>query len=177
MTPDQALGGPAHRLILLRHAKAEHPEGMLDHQRPLSLTGRRQSGRVGAQLAEAGLVPDRVLCSTSLRTRQTWDLVRGTLGAEPALDLSDDVYDAGVGSLLDLLLRLPEDARTVLVVGHEPTMSRLAATLAGPGSDEAALARVQVGVPTASWSVLDVAEPWARLGGGAATLVRLGVPD
>ncbi|AEE45848.1 SixA phosphatase family protein [Cellulomonas fimi] len=176
MTPDQALDGPARRLLLLRHAKAEHPEGLPDHQRPLSLVGRRQSGRVGTQLAEAGLVPDLVLCSTSLRTRQTWDLVRGTLGADPVLDLRDDVYDAGLSTLLDVVRAVPDDAATVLVVGHEPTMSRVAATLAGPGSDEAALARVQVGVPTASWSLLGFAGSWADLAPGAATLQHLGVP-
>lgn len=167
---------PTHRLLLLRHAKAEHPQGLPDHQRPLSLVGRKQAGQVGTQLAAAGLVPDLVLCSSSLRTRQTWDLVRGTLGAEPALDVRDDVYDAGVSAVLDAVRGVPDDVTTVLVVGHEPTMSGVAVTLAGPGSDEAALARVQVGVPTASWSVLAVDGPWSGLTTAGATLERLGVP-
>ncbi|MFC4616949.1 SixA phosphatase family protein [Cellulomonas algicola] len=165
-----------HRLLLLRHAKAEHPEGLPDPQRPLSLVGRKQSGQVGAQLAEAGLVPDLVLCSTSLRTRQTWELVRGTLGADPALELRDEVYDAGVSTLLDVVRAVGDDVATVLVVGHEPTMSRAAATLAGPDSDGAALSRVQVGVPTASWSVLGFTGPWSGLAPAGATLERLGLP-
>ena len=64
-----------HRLVLLRHAKAERGLDVPDAQRPLTVHGRRQSAEVGTALAAAGLVPDLVLCSSSVRTRQTWELV------------------------------------------------------------------------------------------------------
>jgi phosphohistidine phosphatase len=67
--------------------------------------------------------------------------------------------------------------RRLLVVGHEPTVSHLAAGLAGPDSDPATVARVRVGVPTASWSLLDVASGWAGLEPGGATLRRLTLPE
>ncbi len=164
------------QLLLLRHAKAEHPDLIADIQRPLSLVGRRQSTRVGAGLAAEELVPDLVLCSSSVRTRQTWDLVRSSLGADPEVRYLDDLYYAGSQALLDLARAVPEDVRTLLVVGHEPTMSQAAVLLAGPDSDTATLARVRVGVPTASWSLLDVGD-WAALEGGAGTLRRLAVPQ
>ncbi|MBO9556120.1 histidine phosphatase family protein [Cellulomonas sp.] len=165
------------RLLLLRHAKAEHPERISDHQRPLSLVGRRQSPRVGTALTAAGLVPDLVLCSSSLRTRQTWELARTTLDADPEVQLLDEVYDAGVRSLVELLQGVPAEARTVLVVGHEPTMSQTAAALASPESDPTTLARVRVGVPTASWSWLETGAPWSELGPGSAALLRLTLPE
>lgn len=165
------------RLLLLRHAKAEHPDNVVDHERPLSLVGRRQSAGVGTALAEAGLVPDLVLCSSSLRTRQTWDLVRQALGADPEVQVSEDVYDAATRSLVELLRGVDGDVETLLVVGHEPTMSHVAELLAGPDSDATTLARVRVGVPTASWSLLEWDGEWSDLDRGAATLVRLGVPD
>ena len=46
--------GATRQLVLLRHAKAEHPDRLEDIQRPLSLVGRRQAGRVGAALAADG---------------------------------------------------------------------------------------------------------------------------
>jgi phosphohistidine phosphatase len=68
--------------------------------------------------------------------------------------------------------------RTVLVVGHEPTMASTAAYLAGPGSDDAALAQVRVGVPTATYSVLESDEvPWSDWGKGAARLAHVGRPS
>jgi phosphohistidine phosphatase len=164
------------RLLLLRHAKAEHPDLIADIQRPLSLVGRRQATGVGTALAAAGFVPDLVLCSSSVRTRQTWELARASLGADPAVQFLEDLYYAGSHALIELARAVPTDVRTLLVVGHEPTMSQAAAVLAGPASDPTTLARVRVGVPTASWSLLEV-DAWDVLGSGSATLRRLAVPD
>ncbi|UZN05026.1 SixA phosphatase family protein [Cellulomonas sp. S1-8] len=166
-----------HRLVLLRHAKAE-PGGVVpDHERPLTLLGRRQATAVGTALAAAGLAPERVLCSSSVRTRQTWELTRTALAAagspEAAVAVSDDLYDASTGDLVALVQGVPDDVATVLVVGHEPTMSHAAAVLAGPGSDEAVVVRVHLGVPTASWSVLELDGPWSGTAPGALRLVHV----
>ena len=131
---------------------------------------------VGAAMAEAGIAPDLVWCSSSVRTRQTWELVRGRLGLEPAVEYLDDVYDAGTRSLLTLVAAAPEDVGTLVVVGHEPTMSHAAAALAGPDSDPALVSRVQLGVPTASWSWLELDGPWSALEPRTARLVRLVTP-
>lgn len=169
---------PATRLVLLRHAKAEHSAGA-DQARPLALAGRRQASAVGAALAADGVLPDHVLCSSALRTRQTWDLVRaglGPAGQDCTVQVSDEVYDAGSRELLALLRAVPAQARTVLVVGHEPVMSHLAATLAGPASSPDVVDRVRHGVPTAAWSLLEPQVEWADLAAGAARLVALRVP-
>lgn len=150
----------AYQLILLRHAKAEPADTLADHLRPLALAGRRQATGVGSALAEAGLVPDAVLVSSAIRTRQTWDLVRGGLGLPADVaTLSDAVYDAGVRELLELV-RASAGTR-LLVVGHEPTVSQTAATLADADSDAAVVARVRSGVPTATYSVLSSERPFA----------------
>lgn len=167
--------------MILRHAKAEHPGAVVDHERPLALLGRRQSTAVGAELARAGLAPARVLCSSALRTRQTWELVRGALTAAGApaagaVEVSDGLYDAGPAELVALVREVPEQDATVLVVGHEPAVSHTAAVLAGPGSDDAAVARVRTGVPTGAWSVLEVDGPWSDLDAGGARLVGFGAP-
>ena len=63
----------AHRLVLVRHAKASSDDPRLaDAERPLTDRGRRDAAAVGRWLAARDLRPDLVLCSTSLRTRQTW---------------------------------------------------------------------------------------------------------
>ena len=60
-------------LILMRHSKAEEGPGKPDHDRELSDRGLRDARAAGAWLREEGLVPDLVICSTAVRTRQTWD--------------------------------------------------------------------------------------------------------
>ncbi len=169
-----------HRLVLLRHAKAEPAGAVPDHDRPLALPGRRQASAVGGALAAAGLAPAHVLCSSALRTRQTWDVARTALsgaGAEaPDVTVSDELYDASPGDLVALVQALPESATTALVVGHEPTVSHVAAVLAGPGSDDDVLARVRAGVPTAAWTVLELDGPWDSTAPGALRLVHLDRP-
>lgn len=150
----------AFTLVVLRHAKAERADGGDDHLRPLALQGRKQASRLGAHLSEAGLRPDVVLCSSALRTRQTWELARTGLGAEPTVQVRDDLYAASPTDLLAAVREVDPEASVVLVVGHEPSVSALAAHLAGEGSDSAALAQVRAGVPTATYSVLRSPEPW-----------------
>lgn len=168
---------PAERtLILLRHAKAEHHGGVSDELRSLNPTGRRQAAHVGHGFAAAGLVPDVVLCSIAVRTRQTWDLVSAALDGRRHVEFSEDLYGAGISGVLDIVGGVPEDASTVLVLGHEPVMSGVAYVLAGPGSDPAALARVSAGVPTGAYSVLRVTDPWHRLERGGSVLTEVVTP-
>ncbi|QAY70798.1 SixA phosphatase family protein [Xylanimonas protaetiae] len=166
------------RLVLLRHAKAEPGHDVAsDDLRPLAPKGRVQAAAVGKAFTAAGLAPQVALVSTALRTRQTWDLLAKKLdGVSPELRLEPDLYEASVADVLDLVRGLDGAVTTVLVVGHEPTMAATAAHLAGPGSDDAALAQVRVGVPTAAWSVLESDQDWAEWGRGKAALLSVGRP-
>lgn len=169
-------GRPArHRLILLRHARADHGGGP-DVERTLNAAGRRQADHVGALLAERGDVPDLVLCSSAARTRQTYERLAAVLDAGPAVEHTDALYATASGRVLKLLRGVPEPIGTVLVVGHEPTMSDFAAELAGPGSDPGAAARVRVGIPTAAFCVLDVPTAWSDVAAGGAVLTEVVVP-
>lgn len=167
-----------HRLVLLRHAKAEPAGGLDDELRPLALEGRRQASAVGAGLRAAGLEPEVVLVSSAVRTRQTWDRVRAGLGAVPGdVQVSEAVYHAGVRSLLELVRGVDAAAETVLIVGHEPAVSQVAAVLAGPGSDPGLQAAVRAGVPTATYSVLETDTAWADLAPDGARLVAVVRPE
>ena len=173
LTPTQG----ARRLVLLRHAKAEPAGTVTDVLRPLALTGRKQAARVGLALVAADVVPELVLCSDAVRTRQTWDLLKAGLGdTEPEVVIDPQIYSAGVAEVLELVGAVDPRVRTVLVVGHEPTMSAVAAYLAGPGSDPAAHAQVQVGVPTATYSVLEADLTWRDWSAGSAVLTIVDRP-
>lgn len=173
--------------MLLRHAKSEPAGSVADELRPLALAGRRQCAAVGASLATSGLAPEQVLVSSAVRARQTWELVRGALGEvpEPEVDVDDAVYLARAADLVELLRRTDERVATVLVVGHEPTMSGAAALLAqadDPADDpddavlSGHLAQVRAGLPTAAYAVLEL-ESWAQAGRERAGLVDVVRPE
>ena len=148
-----------------------------DAHRPLALVGRRQSSQVGASLAAAGLLPDVVLVSSAVRTRQTWELSRAALGAVDAdVRIDEAVYLAGVDDLVTMLRALADAVRTVLVVGHEPTMSRTAAALAGTGSDPAAVEQVRTGLRTGAFGVVEIDVPWRSLDASSGRLTEVVPP-
>ena len=167
-----------HRLVLMRHAKAEASNGISDELRPLALAGRRQSGDVGARLAASGLLPERVLVSSAVRTRQTWELVKASLGdlPDPEADIDDALYDAGPRDLLRMLAEVDERVATLLVIGHEPAMSMTAAMITDPRPPVGELASLRLGLPTAGVAVLEVTD-WSAIGQGTCRLLEVWRPD
>src|SRR5580658_6917721 len=128
---------PARRLILLRHAKSAWPDDVPDHDRPLAPRGRRDAPAAGRWLRKSGYAPDRVLCSTARRARETWQRAEEGLGAHPSTVFEDRVYDASVADVLDLARQTPPDITTLLIVGHDPAMRGLTLGLVGEHPDDA----------------------------------------
>lgn len=157
-------------LVILRHAKAESGEFGDDQMRALALDGRKQALRVGRQLQDSGLAPELVLCSSALRTRQTWELTAQGLAVEPAVEFRDELYAASLLDMLEAISGIDQRVRAALLIGHEPSVSATATHLAGSNSDEAALAQVRVGVPTATYSVLRSSSPWSNWAAHSADL-------
>jgi phosphohistidine phosphatase len=159
-----------HQLILLRHAKSDWPENVPDHDRPLAKRGRRDAPHVGRWLRQHGHVPDAVICSTAVRTRETWELASAKLHEQsPAVTFEPRAYAASAMSLLYLARELQESTSTALLIAHNPGISELARSLAGTSRD-------QLSFPTAGVAVLEVRQRWADLGPGDARLVAFVTP-
>ena len=167
------------QLVLLRHAKSAWPD-VPDHERPLARRGQRDAPVMGRWLRTAGHVPDRVLCSTARRARETWELAQSALGASPAVSFDDRVYGASAAGLLDLVHRAPRTAKTLLIVGHDPGIPELAFMLAGAAPSGAVprttVDRMKEKFPTAAVAVLELTGDWAQLGPGAARLTSFVTP-
>lgn len=157
-------------LYILRHAKAA-PEGREgDALRPLMKRGRKAAAAMGDYLAGIEPPPALVLCSTSLRTRETLDEILPALETEPQLLFEDALYLAGASRLLDRLQRLPDQAASVLLIGHNPGLHQLAVSLATESSELAA------GFPTAALAVLRASGRWSALRPHQAKLIDFKTP-
>jgi phosphohistidine phosphatase len=145
--------------------------------RPLALQGRRQAVAAGSLLAESRINPDRALVSGALRTRQTWELVSNSLDIDVSFaEISDELYLAHPQDVLNRIVE-HDSEECVLVIGHEPTMSALAAHLAGEGSNPDVYEKVRFGLRTCAFAVLECELPWDQWGQGAARLVFVGRPE
>ncbi|WP_269497947.1 SixA phosphatase family protein [Castellaniella sp. S9] len=165
------------RLMLLRHAKSDWPDGVDDHDRPL-LAGRgRQAGALmGTYMAKEGLVPDLALVSTARRAQETWALAG--LAFVPPVARRDEprIYEAAVGSLFEVVREADAQVRTLLLVGHNPGLHGLALTLVGAGGAED-LALLRAKYPTAGLAVIDFGVGgWDRLRPATGTLERFVTP-
>jgi phosphohistidine phosphatase len=176
-------GSSGRRLILLRHAKSAWPE-VPDHERPLAPRGRRDAPAAGRWLRTSGCVPDRVLCSTARRARETWALAADKLRADPEVVFEQRVYGASTAELLDLARATPSGVRTLLIVGHDPAMQNLTLELAAAdpadpgdtGGDADALGRVWGKFPTAAIAVLAFPGTWPELAPSRARLADFVTP-
>lgn len=165
------------RLLVVRHAKAGYPEGVADHDRPLTDRGVRDARHLGEWLAAERFAPDLVLCSTAVRTRQTWDLAAEGLEADVELQHERRLYAADADTVLEVIRTHGGEHHTVAVVGHEPGLSTLARSLADPdASDPGELAGLQDGFPTAAVIVLRPRTAWDDLELGTVPLTRVAVP-
>jgi len=163
------------RLILFRHAKSGHPNGVSDLDRPLAERGREASPRMGQYLGDEGLLPDLVLVSPSQRTRETWDLARPPL--EPVnMRIEPRIYESPSSRLLDVVREVEPGVKVLMLVGHNPGTHDLAMRLVGHG-DRYAFARLRQKYPTAAVAVLDFdVESWSEVEERSARLDRFVVP-
>ena len=133
----------------MRHSSAA--DGSPDHARKLAPEGQQQSKERGRDLAAYPF--DLAIVSDAERTKETYDL----LGLDiPEVKYDPDIYFGSHQDIVDKVRALPETVTTVLIVGHEPTISHAASIL---GQTSQRVHEVRAGVSTATAMVLDF-ERW-----------------
>lgn len=160
------------QLMLLRHAKSSWTDaGLADADRPLNRRGKEAAKAMGNEMLARGLLPGLVLCSPAKRARDTWKIVRGQLKSAPRTLVDESIYDFGNGGrLLETIAAKGGTASSLLVVGHNPSLERLAARLAVSG-DAKLMARMARKYPTAALAVLRFdAGAWDGIAGLGAEL-------
>lgn len=119
------------KLVVMRHAKSDWNAGaQTDHERPLNERGQREAPEVGRKLAARGFVPDFVLSSDSTRTTETFEGMRGAFPDVP-IRFVKELYHAGLSQVRALADTVPTDAKTVMVLGHNPGWQDMVAELTG----------------------------------------------
>lgn len=163
-------------LWVLRHAKAEDTSPGGDITRRLTKTGRRQADLVRdhvASLEGVEPLPELVLCSTAARARETADPVMEAL-PKARIEYDKNLYSLDTEEIFDLVKTLDPDERTLMVVGHNPTLYELCVLLADPRYKETL---EQDGLPKGALVELSlVAERWVDAHKSSFSLVHRFVP-
>jgi phosphohistidine phosphatase len=121
-------------LTLLRHAKSSRDDIRLsDIDRPLAERGCTDAPRMAAWMKANAITPDLVLCSTSVRTRQTLSLMSAALPRRVETRFDANLYHADAALLLRSIQALGSPSQHALVIGHNPGFHDLALRLIGAG--------------------------------------------
>ncbi|MFT4085824.1 MAG: histidine phosphatase family protein [Gordonia sp. (in: high G+C Gram-positive bacteria)] len=140
-------------LILMRHGKSGYPAGVPDYDRPLAARGRREAHLAGEWMNDDALDVDAVICSGAERTRQTLQRT----GIDVPTIYTDEIYQNTPEDVLEAIRAYaPDDAKTLLVVGHFPGLPMTALML----DADCAMGEF----PTSAYVVLRIGVPWDRIG-------------
>jgi phosphohistidine phosphatase len=162
-------------LHLLRHAKAVR-DAPSDKVRSLAPRGHADSGLLAGELADLGVRPELVLCSTATRTRETLAHLTGFLPASTESVFEDGLYLAERPALVQRLSTLPSSIGEAMLIGHNDGLWEAARWLAGAG-DPVHRRALEAGLPTLGMVTLAFAgADWSDLDHGTCTLLRLWVP-
>ena len=158
------------RLSLLRHAKSEWDDPSLtDFQRPLSGRGRHAARAMGREMQALGIAWDCIVASPAARVTETVDGLEESYGS---LDVryDEEVYLASVETLLAIVHAADDACGTLLLVGHNPGMERLALLLSRGG---ALHDRVAEKYPTGALAeIVFPVESWREVRESGGTLER-----
>jgi phosphohistidine phosphatase len=152
------------RLMLLRHSTAASAEpGESDQDRKLTAEGRADAAMVGAYLANHSFRPDHALVSPAARARDSWRQIAAALRNAPDAVFDRRVYNASSQVLFNVIAETPDNARGILMLGHNPGLHELAVLLVANG-DIDIRERLRENFPTSGIAIIDFAlDSWSKL--------------
>ena len=113
----------------MRHGKSAYPRLTRDHDRPLAERGRRAAPVMGGWLRENGWLPEVALVSSAVRAQETWEHA----GIEAETRTVPRLYLAAPDVLMEEARKA--EAKTVMIVAHNPGLAVLASELAAERPD------------------------------------------
>ena len=141
-------------LYLVRHAKSSWANANTgDFDRPLNERGLKSATLMAALLKEKKVLPEMIVTSPANRAITTADIFCDTLEFPKVLiQRRIEIYEGGTGNLLNIVQQLPDSGKTVMLFGHNPTITEFSNLLSGHHIDSmvtCSVARIDMAVE--SW--------------------------
>ena len=125
-------------VTLFRHAKSGEKDNprIDDFDRPLSDRGLKAAPKMGVAMRDRHLRPNLILCSPSVRTRQTLTLASAEAwDRSPKVRYDERLYEASAQNIFEVLKEVPDKVDHVMIVGHNPGLQDLTVMLAVSGRE------------------------------------------
>lgn len=115
------------RVYIVRHGKSDWDQLELnDLERPLKKRGITNSQDMSEHMLDLSWIPDIIISSPAVRAYDTAKIFADVLDLKgAAFKVDERLYLPDFPSLLKFILYLSDDVDSVMIVGHEPSLSNL----------------------------------------------------
>ena len=120
-------------IFLIRHAQSNEKQGdQKDIERDLTSIGLQNATRMGINFNNKKLAPDIIISSPATRAFTTAQLMAEQINYEDTrIHLNDEIYNASIRTLLQVINQLKDQWQKVMIIGHNPSVSYLVEYLTG----------------------------------------------
>lgn len=146
------------KLTLIRHAKSDwNSSAASDFDRPLNKRGQKAAPLMGERLVERGYQGELLISSPAKRARQTAICIAEQLDyPENGIEYKEEIYEAGLRTLVNLVANLSDDRADVVLIGHNPGLSELGQWLTPEAPDWLpTCGLLELELPLGSWSQVE----------------------
>jgi len=114
-------------LILIRHAQSRNVEpGEKDVDRELTDSGIQDASRLARYMYLEKIIPEIILTSHAARAKETAQLFEEQLKlGHSDVIVDEELYEASVRTLLNVITKLDNGLKSVLIIGHNPSLTHL----------------------------------------------------
>ena len=121
------------KLILIRHAKSGWGNPDLgDIDRPLNEQGKKDASLIGKRLFQYSIQPDLILSSPAKRALKTAEIITKSIGySVDKIVMLASLYTFDDKELLAIIREIDDQYQIVIIVGHNPGITRVAEYLTG----------------------------------------------
>jgi len=119
-------------LYIMRHADKDTSNPNIDdYDIQVTPKGLKDVENVSKKLKEKNVLPDLLVASPALRTKQTAEVVAKELGYTKSIMYNEVLFQAFVNEVIESITYTFDDVNTLMIVGHNPSLTALGVSLVG----------------------------------------------
>ena len=123
------------KLYLLRHAQSQSSFDITDKNRTLTEHGTKEATSLGIYMQQNNIIPEKIICSSATRTRQTLEYLQKSLNIEN-IEFTDSIYNASTGDIFKEIQNTNNNIQSLLIIGHNPAIHAIGQLIASNGDEE-----------------------------------------
>jgi len=143
-------------LYILRHAqKDESKPEQYDYDIELTQKGEEDSKLLGEKLKSKNILPDLIVSSPAIRARKTAENVSEKIGYTKSVMYNEVIYQAFLHEIVESITYTFDTVDSLMIVGHNPSLSALAITYAGFKEEMDMASVVRIDFNCSSWTSIN----------------------